>query len=61
MKTNKSIIDLIIDLENVNKKLEQIKDPNSGYIDAKVNEIWPEGPGLTADQKTQLDNILSLL
>lgn len=56
---NKNIIDLIIDLEKVNKQLEYIKSP--GYIDKKVNEIWPEGPGLTAEQKTQLDNILSLL
>ena len=56
---NKSIIDLIIDLEKVNKQLEQIKSP--GYIDKKVNDIWPDGPGLTANQQKELDNILSLL
>ena len=58
---NKNIIDLIIDLEHINKQLEVIQDPNSGYIDAKVNEIWPDGPGLTADQQAQLNGILNLL
>lgn len=58
---NKNIIDLIIDLENVNRQLEAIQDPKSGYIDAKVNEIWPDGPGLTADQQAQLNDILNLL
>jgi hypothetical protein len=61
MKTNKSIIDLFIELEKVNKQLETIRDPKSGYIDAKVKEIYGDKQYITAADRTKLNSLIDQL
>ncbi len=61
MKTNKSIIDLFIELEKVNKQLETIRDPKSGYIDAKVKEIYGDKEYITATDRTKLNSLIDQL
>ena len=61
MKTNKSIIDLFIELEKVNKQLETIKNPESGYIDAKVKEIYGDKEYITAADRVKLNSLIDQL
>ena len=59
MKQEKNIIDLIIDLENVNRDIEKIKAP--AYIDQKVKSIFRDKPGLSAENKAKLNAIIDEL
>lgn len=61
MKTNKSIIDLFIELEKVNKQLETIRNPKSGYIDAKVKEIYGDKEYITAADRVKLNSLIDQL
>ena len=40
MTKDKNIIELVLELEKINTKLEEINRPNSAYIAKKVDEIW---------------------
>lgn len=59
MKQEKNIIDLIIDLENVNRDIEKIKGP--AYIDQKVKSIFGDKPGLSAENKAKLNALIDEL
>lgn len=58
---SKNIIDLIIDLENVNKQLEIIRDPASGYIDSKVNEVFGNKKYISDDDRKKLNALIDEL
>lgn len=57
----KSIIDLIIDLENTKRKLEEIRKPDSEYIKNKVREIYGDKPRNKEADAAKIAELIKLL
>ena len=57
-KEDKSIIDLIIDLENVNRRLDRIKN-DPGYIEKITEKVFRDRP--KRDTRKDIEKIMTLL